>query len=452
LGASQVHRWLVYLLVLATPFSIYPALVLAGRGVKPFHAIAVLIGVLGLLRIAVARVPIRLTPVTKGALAFEAVASLSLAGFAVAGPTFPGLFDFATVWIQLTIVVLLVVGVSTLNFERSHVRRLVWILLATATAVSVYAIYQAFARMYGLPLAYLDILNPTLAGRASQGAGAFGPFVRPSAFFTEPSRLGAFLLTPLLVSWSLLVSSARFGPTERRVLEAAFALILAAFVLAFSMGAYLALGGAVLLGLIFVPTREAAAKFLVVGTGALVTLSVILYPILDEFLAKIIAVRALAHLEPLLGLGAVESSPFAGTSVSPRLARLEAGLGVWMAYPLLGVGINNFGRYFPADVAPRIHSAFVQAMAEMGFMGAVTLAILVILAIVSILRTATSLGKGDPLGPIAGAVGIAVAGRGIYMVVAMGYLIEFFWLDLVLAAVLVGARGQRFQMWGGVSE
>lgn len=448
-----LQRWLVYLLLVVTPFSIYPAFVAFGSGVKPFHAVGAVIGLVGLSIVLVSGRGIRLNPVLEGALGLLAVASLSLVGFVVAGPSMGGLIDFGTLWFQLSVAVLAVVGVSTIPFRERHVRNLTRVFLGVAAAISAYAIYQTFARMYGLPFAYPAILNPSLGGGGPlTRGGSFGPFVRPSAFFTEPSRLGAFLLTPLLVNWFLLFSSNESAKPDRWFFLTTFAFIVTAFVLAFSLGAYIALAGAVATGLFFAPTRKVITRFVGGGLGAVAALSAILYPILDELLVKIIAVRSVALFEPFFDLGGISSSPFAATSIEPRLERMMAGFEVGLDHPFLGVGLNNFGRYFPGDVSPLVHSGFVASFADMGMLGPLALAVLFTFSVASLHRVASTLNDSDIRGPISGALSIAIAGRALQTLVAMNYLIEFLWLDLALAvAVLQPHRPLSWGDWSVVS-
>jgi len=435
--AESLHWLLVYLLVLGTPFSIYPVVATSTRGLKPFQFCALLIILLGFARLC-AGVALRLNAASKSVLFFCGVALFSLVGFAVHGGNWPDLIDYGSASIQLFIVAGLVLSVSTLKVRRRNLRRLVYVVLGISILVSVYTIYQSLARMYDLPLSYLEIYNPSLASRESQGGGQILFFVRPSAFFTEPSRLGQFLLTPTLLSLFLYISAPRRW--NRTYLLAALVLTTSAFLLGFSMGSYVAMGAAVGFGLFVRGVRTYSLRVVGASVGALVVLSFIFYPILGYPLWEMVWVRAVAHLQ-VFGLGDIYSqSPFAVTSVGSRLTRAQEGLRVWWNNPFLGVGINNFGRFFTQGVAPRIHSALLQSLAEMGILGGVAFLALAFSSPIALLRKWRRMAGWEQ--SLYVGVGLGLLGRAVWMTVAGNYLLEFFWLDMVLATLLLSYSSQ----------
>jgi len=429
--AESLHWLLVYLLVLGTPFSIYPVVATSTRGLKPFQFFALLIILVGFARLCTGAV-LRLNAVSKSVLFFCGVALFSLVGFAVHGGNWPNLIDYGSASIQLFIVAGLVLSVSTLKVRRRNLRRLVYVVLGISILVSVYAIYQSLARMYDLPFAYLEIYNPSLAGRGGQGGGQFGIFVRPSAFFTEPTRLGQFLLTPTLLNLFLYTSAPRRW--NRTYLLAAFVLTAFAFILGFSMGSYVAMGGAIAAGLFVKGVRTYSIRVILTSVGAVVALSLLFFPILGVPLWEVIWVRTVAHLQ-VFGFESVYSqSSFATTSVSQRLARAQEGLQVWWNHPLLGVGLNNFTRFYTRDVGTGLHSAFLQSLAQMGVLGGVAFLMLAFSAPLRLLWK-WRLFRGWEQSLYV-AVGLGLLGRAVWMILAGNYLLEFFWLDMVMAMLL----------------
>ena len=123
-----------------------------------------------------------------------------------------------------------------------------------------------------------------------------------------------------------------------------------------------------------------------------------LQPVIGANFAQIVFVRAQAHLtaldNPLERSDIV--SPFAKTSLRQRSERALAALSVWSQYPIMGVGLNNFGQYYPPDVDPKVHSGLIQALAEMGLLGLVGLGTLLALALLQ-MRNAVRRVRNDPV-------------------------------------------------------
>jgi len=432
--AESVHWFLVYLLVLVTPFSIYPVVVSGARGLKPFLFVAILIILVCFVRLCYGEA-VRLNAATKSVLFFCGVALFSLVGFVVAHGTWSGLLDYGTKFIQLFVSAGLVVSASTLRVSEKNLRRLMYVLLGISAVVSIYALYQSLARIYEWPFAYLTIYNPSLSpeeGATTRG-GQFGTFIRPSAFFQEPSRLGQFLLTPTLVSFFLYISASRRW--NRMYFLTALILTASAFVLAFSMGAYIGMGAAIGVGLLMREVRKYSIRVVLGSMGILFVLSFLFYPVLGYSLVEMISVRALAHLQ-VFGIGeAYSQSPFGATSVGNRLARAQEGFQVWWNHPLLGVGLNNYGYFYSSGVVPYLHSAFLQSLAEMGILGGVSFLTLILMPALALLNKINHIAgwrKGCYLG-----VGLGLVGRLVWMVFAGNYIIEFFWIDMLLATLLI---------------
>jgi hypothetical protein len=426
-------QWLlVYLLVLSTPFTIYPIIATSTRGLKPFQFFAILIILVGFVRLC-GGAAVKLNAVTKSILFFCGVALLSLVGFAVSDGTWSNLTDYSSTAIQLFIVAGLVFSVSSLRADRKHLRRLLYVILIISVVISAYAIYQSLARMYGLPFAYLEIYNPSLTGRGGQGGGAQGPFVRPSAFFTEPSRLGQFLLTPTLLSLFLYISAPK--QWNQAFLLIALVFTVAGFLLAFSMGAYIAMGGAIAAAFFINEVRTYALRVVLISVGTLFVLSLILYPVLEVPFWEIMWSRAVLHLQTF-GTESVQPESIAvSTSVSARLAKAQEGLHVWLNHPFLGVGVNNFERFYSQGAGSGLHSALLQSLAEMGILGGVAFLTLAFGTPVSLLRKWRSVVSWERVLYIA--LGLGLLGRAVWMILAGNYVLDFFWLDMMVATILL---------------
>lgn len=431
---SGVQRGLVLALVAAVTIPIFPAVVIGERGLTPFQAFAVLATGVGALRFALGEARVRGSWVMWSVLVFWAVATFSAVSLLVPEAPNSGRVDFLTTWAQLTLIVALVVAAgATVRYRDADVRRLAEVYVAVAAVVGLYALYQTIARLYGLPLAYLPILNPSLAGTTTR-AGVFGGLVRPSGTFTEPGLLGSYLLTPLFLSVFLY----RYVEAGRRrtLIFAAALCIASGLLVAFSLQAYFALLVAGAVGLLIRPVRTMMGR-VVLYTGAIVAvLTLVSLAVLEEPFLELAVERALAALDRIVDVGY-----YGGSTIDARLERAEAALAVWAEHPLFGVGVNNWGRFYPAGMAQKVHGAFVQALAEMGPLGPLTLFGAVFgsgAALLAKLRTVGELGWREA---VIGAVGVGLVARGARMLVASNYLSPFFALDMLIAALLIGWIG-----------
>jgi O-antigen ligase len=154
---------------------------------------------------------------------------------------------------------------------------------------------------------------------------------------------------------------------------------------------------------------------------------------------EMVWVRVLAHLQ-VFGIEIYSQSPFAVASVSSRLTRAQEGLQVWWNHPFLGVGINNFGRFFSQGVVPRIHGALLQSLAEMGIPGGVAFLALAFSSPIALLCKWRRMAEWEQ--SLYAGVGLGLLGRAVWMILAGNYILEFFWLDMVLATLLLSYGSQ----------
>lgn len=432
-----VQRGLVLALLAAVTIPIVPVLVVGERGITPFQAVAALLVGVAVTRLLIGGARVRGNWVTWSAALFWSVAAVSAVNL-----FFPGVPDFAradflTMWAQLTLIVALPVVGSTLTYRDADVRRLVNVYIYVATAVSLYALYQAIARLYGLPLAYLPILNPSLEGTLTR-AGIFGGLVRPSAAFTEPGVLGSYLLTPLFLSVFLYRYVTE--PRRRTVMFGCALCIAAGLLVAFSLQAYFALTVAVAVGLMSRSVRAMMGRVVLYAGALTAVISVASFFVLDEVFIDLAVHRALAAIDRIVDIG-----DYGASTIDARLARAGAAMDAWVRHPVLGVGMNNTGRFFPPEMEPRVHGAFIQALSEMGPAGPIALFGFVFGSagfLVWKLGGRRSLGWREA---VIGGVGMGLVARGGRMLVASNYLSPFFGVDLLIAAVLIGwiARSRR---------
>jgi O-antigen ligase len=191
--------------------------------------------------------------------------------------------------------------------------------------------------------------------------------------FGQPNPFAGYLNFALLLALAFLLLSRR--PQERCLAGAAVVIIAFAAILADSRGAELGLAVAVILIVIVALRRErTAALTLLIGTPLLVI----------AWLGHIIPSHIRESLLQQVTLGPVNSANF---SVQERLAHWVAGLRMFRAHPILGVGAGNYSAaYARYQVSPdwfealgHAHNYYINAAAETGSLG-----LLAILAIVGV--------------------------------------------------------------------
>jgi O-antigen ligase len=191
--------------------------------------------------------------------------------------------------------------------------------------------------------------------------------------FGQPNPFAGYLNFALLLALAFLLLGRRLQ--ERWLAGAAAVIIAFAAILADSRGAELGLAVAIILPVIVALHRErAAALTLLIGTPLLVI----------AWFGHIIPSHIRESLLQQVTLGPVNSANF---SVQERLAHWAAGLRMFRAHPVLGVGAGNYSAaYARYQVSPdwfealgHAHNYYINAAAETGSLG--LLAILAILGI-----------------------------------------------------------------------
>lgn len=92
----------------------------------------------------------------------------------------------------------------------TYYKKIIPTLIILLTIFNIYGIYQLFARIYGLPFAWIEYSNKGIFSRLEiftniqQSIMSYGFFVRATSIFTEPSVLASYniyLLVFLIIPW-----------------------------------------------------------------------------------------------------------------------------------------------------------------------------------------------------------------------------------------------------------
>jgi O-antigen ligase len=306
-------------------------------------------------------------------LAFNVIAVTSILGLShVQGDYFREYLTYAG---QILLMSLMFFAVSQAPVSDRQLSVVVKVWALTACLVSVYGIYQVFARNLGLPLAYLTLSNPSVA-QGGMRAGTFGEYTRVSSILREPAYLGAYLMGPMtLLGSCVLLRCDRRVLFSRRILNwCALGVVGVSVVLSFALSAYVTI--AILLPIMLLNRRIRRRALRVTVPVAGFILIVILILGAAEIQFSTVTERFDRFTESLgdQGLEGVSRQ-----SIGVRLANVVTGLSIWAEHPLIGVGLNNFQfhalshspkwyTYLPEKLE-RSHNVWISALAEMGIIG-----------------------------------------------------------------------------------
>jgi len=365
---------LLYLIILFVPFDIFAVFSFKNRGVKPVWFFGLLFIFIFFCEVCIRKQNFRVNLTGKSILLFNVIAVITLINL-IGAPTYR-FIDFGTLWLRLIWATLLFFSITNLNLTDKQLKKVLKIWITLAFIISLYGIYQFFARSFGLPLAYLPILNPSLVeeGSAFQRAGLFGSYVRPSSVFAEPGFFGYYLLSPIILLGFICFirknwSGYPYNKKSKNIII--FIILISAFILSFSLGPLLVLLCVMLIAFINKKLMKIMFRLVVIVFFVVLILGFVLKPILKENMVKIVSLRIqglILSLDNPLEAHKLES-PYAKNSLINRYKRGKSALSVWSKNPLIGVGLNNFQYYYPENIAGKVHSAFIQVLAEMGIIG-----------------------------------------------------------------------------------
>jgi len=441
-----ISVFLLSLFVISIPFYGFSFLNIDGRGVlRPDWIFGAAIILAIFLNILAQRRKIRIDPVSRIVLMYNIVVILSFVACWYRGNC--NILDFLTSWVQLIFISFLYMSISNMSLSMPHIRVILKVWLGISFLVALYAVYQVLARNFGWELAFLHLTNPSVAV-AGMRSGVFGGYVRPSSVLTEPTYLGAYLLSPttLLAMIYLYHKDRRFFFSSRSVNRVILITLVAALILSFALASYLTVAIFCFFSLFYKPVRKKLIQVVPSAVVLLVGLAVIL---------SLIGVNFVGVTERISGIGKGLSSAglagVGGKSVGVRLAGAVAAVGLWTEHPLLGVGLNQFGASlpgyapswfkYPADQLTLINSVWPQVLVETGLLGLTMVVLLWVVALRTV-RRAIKVEIGDNKVLL-----IAVFCVLLIDVIGVSFNLPFThpqrWFDLGLASVILRSLVSR---------
>jgi hypothetical protein len=268
--------------------------------------------------------------------------------------------------------VMVLLGAASVRFTWREFSRVVPPILAVYGITVAYGLYQAIARRYDLPFAFLQVHNPTLSTDESgaQAAATVAMSVayraRASSFFVEPTNYGMYLGYGVGISFALVEMGGRLGKWG----NAGLALSALGFASNQSLTGMLACGTAVLLN---------GARLALGGRAKRV---VTLVGVLAAAIAGLMALPgALAELTVRLTGLSIEQSSGRYTALGDVLEAVsESPQGLGMA------GHVTLGS---------VHNGALVFLAQFGFLGALIPATWIVLVVLGWRRSLRATRNGD---------------------------------------------------------
>jgi len=254
----------------------------------------------------------------------------------------------------------------TIHFcsERKKLNTVLKTYIGIASLIAIYGIYQFFAVKFSLP--FIDITSAISTSGVGRGVSYYAEpsLFRSHATFQEPLFFGNYILSvfPLLLILSFFKYKKNILTKNALLIKSNLFLVFifaTALLLTKSRGAWLGFIGAILL-LFFFSKIKFKIKLIGITIFILIFISILIIPFVSYQYSN---------------LGEFISPRFSSEILSqePRLLGLSFVLDLWKQYPILGVGLGNYGFY----AAQHFHSPLIvsgagrwlQALVETGILG-----------------------------------------------------------------------------------
>ncbi|MCL5795742.1 MAG: O-antigen ligase family protein [Patescibacteria group bacterium] len=267
---------------------------------------------------------------------------------------------------------MILVSTVTINLitTKFNLEKIISIIFWSGLVVCLFAIYQFFGDLVGLPQALTGL-------KEGYTSAVFG-FPRVQAFSNEPLYLANFLFIPLGIAVAFYFL--KTGLIKRSNLFWFIAFMVLIFILTISRGAYLGLAAMVIFYLILLPKRilslrnivTIASVILIAAIGVYIFLSKANPQAYDEFI-KHVTVTDIQE----------------GESVQGRLQSYAQAIKFWEESPVIGVGIGNYGPkvkdYPPADQVEGwdiVNNEYLEILAERGTLGIIFFSLIILVVFI----------------------------------------------------------------------
>jgi O-antigen ligase len=263
------------------------------------------------------------------------------------------------------------------NFSENFWDKLIRTLLIYSIFINIFGIYQLFARLYNLPLAWLPINNVSMVYRGmfemsdiTQISIQFMNLYRATSIFTEPSYYAIFLSSILIFQIVPYIRKQEPFIKNRFMNILILVLTIIALLATFSITAILCVV-AFFLGLMIFEYRNFAKKFLVI----MITSSVILIitDLIIEYYTETSPIELFyTRIEGIFKTIEGSDRQITGESFKYRTEIIKTGFEIWQKSPITGCGLGNF--YLNQNKNINFaHDIFGNSLSEMGLIGAIAI-------------------------------------------------------------------------------
>ena len=440
---------LVLIYVITQPFFGFSLMNIEGRGVARLDWVGIFLLASGFaVSLYFGRSHFRYSPVNKFVWIFIGTVFLSLLSMFNASTA--QFIDFGTKGFALFACLVAYFTISSISMDDRRIKLLLRVWFILTFLISIYGLYQLFARSMGWPFAELALSNPTIASHGVQTYRSLSGFSEISSVFKEPGWLGDYLLKAIIFFGLIILNKqgSRFLFSSRFL--NIFFLITFLVTLFFTGALGATLFFLIDLGVIFyfgVIPRKRLLKVILTG-GAVIAISVSVLPLFS------IDIREYAS-KRLSGFFQSVSSPQERgkyTSFSTRLSRSLGTLDVWRnESPIVGVGLNGLGYYSPEYVEdPRnigkTNSGWVLLLTEVGILGCLAMVIIIASMFYSLWKRARNQNLAPGWNTLLMAAGWMIVFDALSTLVTFTYTNSLRWFTLGLAnLILIESRRRIIQ-------
>jgi len=267
--------------------------------------------------------------------------------------------------------------VSQIVIKKQDAKIVIVTLLASATVVSLFGLFQFVGDLIGLP--------QTVTGLTElYGKEIFG-FPRIQSTALEPLYFANFLLIPLGLVVALFLSPAQKGQKKYRWLLVGLGLLYGVnFVLTLSRGAYLGLAAMLLVLVIVYFKKVFTIKNVLVFAGV----GIVMAFAVNSLLGLSHNARQAVDDFKQQAVNLTE-----GASFEERAQTITQGLEAFYEHPIIGIGPGNFGPYVARHPlqAPKegwliVNNETVELLAETGIIGVLFMLVVIVVLLVRSVR------------------------------------------------------------------
>lgn len=298
--------------------------------------------------------------------------------FSVAVPLFSGSSEMQIQWIKTTLhylyVVFIGITIVGINFNSKEIFSTFKIHIGLSLFISLFGIYQIFARAFDLPFAWIVMSSNVMSSRGGemqewgQLSLQFGSFFRATSIFPEPSSLAAYTIQILtLILCPFFIHKGTY--IKNRIFIAVIVIVnIIALFATFSLTGIL-LSGILIVLYLFKEQKISLRGFLIffiIVTSIIIFADYLAFQYFETSVLELFFQRAKGIYEVLF---TSSGNTTGGESFFGRLETMIRAFRIWVEYPITGYGIGCIFLYDRVNQLTYIDSTLFSILAEIGLLG-----------------------------------------------------------------------------------